>query len=55
MDKHTVDNIKHAKKKMVQENFNLKKQMGEMAGILNKTTGENQKLRTHIRVLIEDR
>ena len=29
--------------------------MSDMASIMDKTTGENQKLRSHIKVLIEDR
>jgi hypothetical protein len=41
MDSQTVNGIKEARKKVLQENKNLRKQMNDMAGVMEKTSGEN--------------
>jgi hypothetical protein len=50
----TIFSIKTAKNKIFNENLALKQQMSDMQRIMEKTSGENSKLRTHIKVLIDD-
>ena len=51
-DERTVHGIKVTKNRVINENQRLRIQMSEMARVMEKTTSENQKLRSHIQVLI---
>jgi len=54
MDDQTVSRIKATKNKVINENDMLRQKMQDMQMIMEKTTGENQRLRSHIQVLIGD-
>ena len=51
-DERTVQGIKVTKNRVINENQRLRIQMSEMARVIEKTTSENQRLRSHIQVLI---